>query len=111
MKIGDTIYHFDARRRIYADVTADPIYGHHWVEVKIIGETSRSWLVGYAFDPTKLAKKELAEGKLASYKITKEEVDEDIYVHTHRHKIVNKIQYCKDYKMLKAIADIIGYEP
>lgn len=113
IKVGDPIWHFQANRRVYAKGEhGSPIYREHWVEEKIIGETSRSWLVSPEWRPTKLAKKELEEGKLDIYKLTLKEVEEDCWIHDNQNRIIQHIQYkVKDYETLKAVADLIGYTP
>jgi hypothetical protein len=114
--VGKKIWHKNPFKRVY-EKNADghaiggPIYSAYWEEIEVIGETSRSWLVGYKFNHTKIAKKDLAEGKLQGYKLTRAEVDEDIYFNTHRHKITSLVSDIKDVKLLKAVADLIGYKP
>lgn len=114
--VGKKIWHLNPMNRVYekdakGHSTGGPIYAAYWQEVDVIGETSRSWLVGYKFNPTKIAKKDLASGMLRGYKVTREEVDKDIFMNTHQHKIVSKVSDIRDYETLKAVADLIGYKP
>src|SRR5687767_13513281 len=55
LKIGDSVWIYDANRRVYRQ-KADgrwfgaPIEREHWAEHFIVAETSKSWLVGYTRD-------------------------------------------------------------
>ncbi len=114
MKVGDNIFHLDANHRVYrkdkdGDRTGSPIYKEYWREIKIIGETSRSWLVGWEHRPTKVPKKDLEENKLTGYCQTMEEIDRRAFVAEHRHKIAELVRSV-DHDQLKAIANIIGYK-
>lgn len=115
MKIGDVIYHFDSNHRVYrkdakGHSTGSPIYREHWREIKVIGETSRSWLVGVDWHPDKIAKKDLAAGELHGYCLTLEEVEKRSFVADNRHHISNIVSGLT-YDKLKAVADLIGYKP
>lgn len=115
IKVGDPIYQYDMNRRVYrkgkdGHTTGSPITREHWVEKKIIGETTRSWLIGPDWSLTKLPKKDLAEGKLTGYCLSLEEVEQRVFVADHRH-LISTVVSVQDYDKLKAIADLIGYKP
>jgi hypothetical protein len=44
------VWVFDVNRRVYP-------YRKHWVKHLIIGQTSRSWLIGPTWKPTKIPKR------------------------------------------------------
>lgn len=113
--VGSIIYHYDPNRRVYRKDAKGNSYGaplerEHWREMKIIGETSRSWLIGFEWKPDKISKKELAEGKMHGYCQTLEEVEKRVFVSQHRH-LISTVVGAQDYDKLKVIADLIGYKP
>lgn len=57
--VGSRVFVFDGNRRRYSDTNRSrPIYREHFVEMTVVGETSRSWLVGYHLrDVRKIDKK------------------------------------------------------
>lgn len=113
MKIGDIVYIFDFNHRVYPKDNKNfcygPIYREHFVERQILGETSRSWLVGFrGGDVTsrctgKYAKKDC----MGLY--TLKQVQEACYKHENAYKIAKLVEKV-DYTTLKAIASIIGYK-
>ena len=48
MKFGDKLFTFDVNRRVYSPGKGfpPPIYREHFRPVEVIGETSRSWVIG-----------------------------------------------------------------
>ena len=115
MNIGDTVYRFDGNRRVYRDRSASggggPIYREHFEPLKIVGENNKSWLVdrGWKID------KKTGKGNAASFQFggrgffTAEQMEDDIWDHEHRHKIVDAIQREISVGQLKQVAAIIGY--
>lgn len=57
--VGDTLWLFDQNRRIYADGQHwAPIFREHFVPVKIVGETAKSWLIdNFSRPPLRVNKK------------------------------------------------------
>jgi hypothetical protein len=129
LKIGDSVWIFDSNHRVYPKpepghsyAGGGPIYREHWRERFIIGETSRSWLIGYRRDGTpvhsriKVAKtlpgsihcsgRGYGPSKIA-YSWT--EVEADVWAHGHRYPIVRMVERC-DGETLKQVAALIGYE-
>lgn len=89
MQIGEFIYYIKE--------------GNPWIQRdKYMGETSRSWLIGYAWRPTKLPKK-------TTKFVTVKEWDEQTWVGEHRYKISNAVQRAS-VEQLKKIAEVIGYQ-
>jgi hypothetical protein len=113
MKVGDKVYTFDSNRRVYPTdktISSGPIYREHFVLQEILGETSQSWIVGYSgwTVDTRACTKHKKKAERPSL-FTREQVEEQIYIHDNGHKIADLV-YHVDYKTLKAIADLIGYK-
>lgn len=110
LKIGDTVYLFDSNRRVYPknkNTQIGPIWREHWRPVKVTGETSRSWIIGEAWDTHKLPKKGQAGFAVA---FSQEEIDRAAWVHDNAIIISHMVSCCKDYAVLKHIATLVGYK-
>lgn len=113
-QVGDTVWVFDINRRIYQKPPpgkiypeGGPIYREHWVAKKIIGETSRSWLVEPTWRPVKISKRGPHHGICFSIK----DVDDACWKNEHAHKIIGSLsanRLTKD--QLLVIADMSGYK-
>lgn len=105
-KIGDKVWRFDPNRRVYPKdkaISGGPIYAEHFWQDTIVGETSRSWLVGGRdWDQIKVPKK----NPTGIY--TDEQKEAEIWEHDHRYRIVKMVQRCTP-EQLKQIAKLIGY--
>ncbi|MFJ8528321.1 hypothetical protein [Bacillus sp. NPDC094106] len=113
MKIGDKVWIFDNSIRVYEDENGNRSHGTNFrakfVERYIVGETRVSWIIGYSPGTSpdigmKLKKKD------RTFFISEEEVKQACWVHEHRYKIRNKLDFCKDYEKIKQIADILDYQ-
>lgn len=106
LNIGSTVYEFDEGRRIYPknDIFGSnaPIYSEHFVGSEITSETSRSWINKYG---DKIPKGDRSKSRF----YTKEEMDDDIWMESNRHKIIEKLRLI-DCDTLKKIAEIIGHQ-
>lgn len=60
--VGSTVYVFDENHRIYQPGISSPIFREYFREQKVVGETSRSWLVGYGGRDVKRIDKKTREG-------------------------------------------------
>lgn len=101
------VWIFDENRRIYAKgKVSSPIWREHWRKYEVIGETSRSWIVGY-YD-TKIPKKNPDPDK---YCFSLSELEQKVWMHDHRYKIAELIR-CGDinYGALCVAAQAIGYK-
>lgn len=112
-KIGDKVYTFDSNRRVYPTdktISSGPIYREHFVLQEIVGETTQSWIVGYHgwTVETRACTKHKKKAERPNI-YTKEQVEEQIYIHDHSYKIQDALRNV-DYKTLKAVADLIGYK-
>jgi len=112
IKIGDSVWFFDVNRRVYQKTSdgrsfGSPIWREHWVKREVIGETSRSWLVGYKHRPEKLPK----SGKWPNdWVLSESEINDREWVEDHRHRVSNAVYACYDAAKLRKIAELIGYE-
>jgi hypothetical protein len=107
------IWVFDFNRRVYP-VTApgelplsrSPIYREHWVKREIIGETTRSWLIGPTWSPVKVPKRGADHRR---FLFSEKDVDDDVWVNDHRYRIERLIPTLSP-KKLRQVAELIGYE-
>jgi hypothetical protein len=125
LKIGDSVWIFQPEHRVYQQDEngrsfGAPIWREHWREHFVIGETSRSWLIGWrkysapGMYVLKLPKSSsdrisCAGGRSATVAFSQAEIDEREWVHDHCHYIANQVKYL-DYATLRKIAELIGYE-
>jgi hypothetical protein len=106
-KIGTFCWIFDINRRVYNKDEkgfshGSPIYREHWIKLKIIDETTRSWITS---DGTKLSKMNPPNGVVFS----EEELNDIVFIHDHAYKISEKVRVLDDVKLLKEIATLAGY--
>ncbi|MBX9604649.1 MAG: hypothetical protein K2Y51_00390 [Gammaproteobacteria bacterium] len=117
LKIGDTVYFFDVNYRVYPPkkpgdmfYSGPPIYRKHWREREIVGETSRSWVVGPL--TTKIPKKgPPPRGWLYS----PEDVERNVWINDHRRNIVRAVEKIDarapgGYELLRQMAELVGYK-
>lgn len=106
--IGKTVWRFDRNHRVYdkGKITG-PIYREHWVPIVIFGETSRSWLAGYEFDPYKIPKK----GPHHPFALSEQEVEDDCWRQEHRYSISRQVERVTDVEILRKIAALVGWSP
>ena len=106
ISIGSKLWMFDHNRRRYNE-KRECIFREHFFEVEIIGETSRSWLIG-SYRPLKIPKASpWGAGKLYTAKM----VEDSIYENEHKYKISELIRYKATVAQLRQIAEILGYQP
>lgn len=108
-KVGDTCYWFDENKRDYkrdenGRSIGGPIYKAHFRAEKIVGETSRSWIVG------KWLQRKIP--KATGVGIYDEKmVDDDCWVHSYSYRISDKVSRLDDADLLRKIAEIIEFQP
>ena len=107
MMIGKTVWLFDENNRVYArddkgrSLGGGPIWREHWRPVKIVGETSRSWITEYR---DKIPKKGHDQRKFA---FTRDEIEEQAYIHENRYRLAQSVQSLSDPKKMREIAAIL----
>lgn len=112
LKIGDRIWIFDVNKRVYETDKfgrrhGGPIYRHHWVPHVINGETSRSWLYGPEFSPSKLAKN-AKENPRNGIVFSEAALEDAIWSNSVRYRLANEIDKA-DVSQLRRIAEILNY--
>jgi hypothetical protein len=120
MKIGDKLWSFDGNRRHYAGkgLSARIIYREHFYPVEIIGETSRSWVIGCEGSKNEIFKvpksdpsrEKHGEFSMRPMLFTEQAVNDECWCQENRHKIVRKIEQENDTTILRRVAEIIGFE-
>ena len=108
-KVGDPVWLFDDNYRVYRPDKSGPIWREKWRKRLIVGETSRSWLVGYSTTSrtqTKVAKK----GPFCGVAFSEEEIDEAAWVEENRYRINESMRYVRDATVLRKVAELIGYK-
>lgn len=95
---------FDHNRRRYRKdkngrECGNPIWREHWWKVKIVGETSRSWISAYGHKIPKKGGRDCA--------FSEEDIENAAFIQSS-YIISDYIRMCKDYEKLKAVADILG---
>lgn len=112
IKIGMLFWAFDGNRRMY-DENRRLIYEHCFYRVEVIGETSRSWIVGREgsrHEAFKAPKKDTFGKRLKIY--TDEMKANDVWLDKHRYKIIDIFNHRNNVtaSQMKKIAEIVGYE-
>lgn len=105
MKVGDTIWRFNGNRRIYQKGQSAPVWREHWEPRLVIGQTTRSWLVGYEYKPTKVPKHG-ADPRVWAF--SEAELDRLAWVMDNRHQIARRVDTCYDYDTLQAIHHLLA---
>jgi|LakMenE01Jun11ns_1017448.scaffolds.fasta_scaffold9240665_1 hypothetical protein len=105
------VWVFDINRRVYpvkapGEISRSPIYREHWAKREIIGETTRSWLIGSTRWPVKVPKRGADHRR---FLFNEKDVDDDVWANDHRYRIERLIQTLSPEK-LRQVAELIGYE-
>lgn len=103
--VGSMVFVRDENSRVYLDQNSSPEPRHFFVPREVLGETSRSWLVGYAFSPDKHPK----SAPIGLYGL--DDVEDALWVQTHARRLADRVRSLKDADLLRAIAKIAGFEP
>jgi hypothetical protein len=121
--IGSVVWFFDENRRVYPEdengkvkFGSPPIWREHWVKRYVVGETSRSWIIGLSAmksDPRYGQKCPKADiGK--RYALSEAEIDARAYCEEHSYQIslrVARLRTAADAEILRQIASLVGYVP
>jgi hypothetical protein len=121
LAVGQKLWRFEPNKRVYEKENGYPrlVYRHHWIEngATVVGETRVNWLV-VPYDkepPYNLFMRDIARvpknGPLPpEYAVDAAVVEQDIWVHDNKYKLIDVIQKSRDYAALKAVAELVGYE-
>lgn len=115
MKRPTCIWRFDSNHRVYRQPEEGDVYGRggpiwreHWVKFNVVGETSRSWLIGYSVERAqKVPKVGWDKGVFA---FSEDEIDKAAWVYENAHRISHAVGIVKDYAILQQIAALVGYK-
>lgn len=115
--VGMKVWTFDQSHRVYArdakgKAIGGPIWREHWVPLEIVGETSRSWLVGHEWarkNPERATKIAKAAWP-ANLAVSQEDIDRRAFVET-RHGLARTVENCRDYDTLKTIEAALAGQP
>lgn len=106
MRVGDPVWRL--RDRWTANASG------RWEALAVIGETSRSFIVGVAgstHELAKLSKAVLRDGACPDgWAISEEQVERDAWVHEHAYRITELAGRVADYETLREIAALINYD-
>lgn len=106
-KVGDPVWIFNQNRRVYVKHQSGPIWREHWEKKSVLGETSRSWLVGREYEQIKIPKKGPQPWGVCW---SEEEVTRRAYVNDNAYKISDLVRRIDDCDTLKKVADLVGYQ-
>ena len=112
LKVGDTVWVFDGNRRVYerddnGRREGGPIWIKHWVSAKVVGETSRSFVVGRGYGEFKLPK----NGTRPKLRVAFSEEEVGFYALLERRRaIADMLSRCEDPEVVRGCAQLLGFE-
>jgi hypothetical protein len=123
--LGSTVWEFDDTIRQYTErrnmFSGDIIFRAKFRERIVVGETPRSWIVGYYMgsgDNRQLREvgKMPKSGKVSKERVravfyTKQAMEDAIFINDHRHKLAEFVRRVDDADVLRKVADLVGYVP
>ena len=120
--IGSVVWRHNESIRVYdyprGHRIAGPQRRPQWVEWEIRGETSRSWVAApkglNAAMLERLGKKipkraTPEQARQLGFALTEQAVDDDVWAHTHRHRVVRAVE-AVDLATLRKVAELVGYD-
>lgn len=106
--VGKGVLVFDGNRRIYLRKGEGPSYRHHFKPMRIVGETSRSWLVGWSAESACKATK-FAKAAPGFFGLL--DAEDAIWRNDNAYRISETIRWGRfPTDQLREIAKIIGYK-
>ena len=107
MKIGDKVWIKDINSRIYKDDKEDPLFRGYFVEKYIIGETTRSWILGWSDNSSvKRGDKYKKKSEIKLIWENLEEVNNACWINDNKYKILEMIRRCDDFDIIKTIDNL-----
>ena len=129
IEIGSLFWAFDENRRVYDKTKGggsfgiSSVYSKHFFRVGVMGETSRSWVIGqvltsgdHGTEMFKVPKRDPFAFKGTDFgrcrQIFTDQMKEDkIWANSYRHKICDEMRRKATPDQLRQIATIIGWQP
>jgi hypothetical protein len=109
--IGSVIWIADPNRRSYFGTRKEQ-YLAGFRQATIYGETSRSWLYGYAWEKRKLPKRaSRKELRRMGIYACRQHVEDAAYCRLHHYKLSQLVSVCDDADVLRQVAALVGYTP
>ncbi len=113
LKVGSTVWLYDSNWE-NRSLKGEAKFRSGFSKRIIYGETKQSWLVGAVNDETKVRKRDLTYGHWGGGRrdmiTSQREIDDLVFVDTHRYKIVKCFEWTRDVALLHEIAELIGYD-
>lgn len=120
LSIGSIIWWWDVNLRVYHKDQAGrsvggSIWREHWRPREVIGETSRSWLIGRHYDEKPpfvrrvLYKLPKDKPLPAGYAVSEAEIDEKAWAVENQYAISEAVRRADDVGLLRKVAELIGY--
>ena len=105
-KVGDTVFVFDALRRVYAKDDAgrpygQPIYREYWVPRTVVSENRASLILD---NGRKIKKSDPNPGIC----LNEQELNDKVWLHEHRYTVERAVATLSDVAALKQIAVLAG---
>ena len=112
--VGQTVYVFDPNIRIYktdaAGRSIGPIYAERWRATVITAVGRTIVTVGRSrFRPDGRGEYRSEEGRTRLV-LTKREMEDDIYLELHRHRVTELVSR-GDAALVRKVAELVGYVP
>lgn len=99
----------DENNRVYHDRNGVkqryPIYREFWQPQEVVSETKQNWVLSSGREVSKSPEKR----PRTIYAFTEQEVEDDVWVNSHRHKLIRELERA-DASTLKKVAELIGYK-
>lgn len=105
ISVGSVVLIHDVNNRVYLQRNGGPDARHFFVPREVIGETSRSWLVGWPGRADKHPKASPA----GLYGL--DDVEDALWVREHSYRLGQHIGRINDADLLRQIAKLAGFEP
>lgn len=103
--VGCVVFIYDVNTRVYPNRSAGPAPRHFFVPREVIGETSRSWVVGWPGRGDKHPK------AAPAWLYGLDDVEDALWVNEHSYRLSQHISRIKDADQLREIARMTGFKP
>ncbi|MBD3844234.1 hypothetical protein IED13_00890 [Bosea sp. SSUT16] len=103
--VGCVVFIHDVNNRVYLRQHSGPDPRHFFVPREVIGETSRSWIVGWSGRGEKHPK------GAPVHLFGLDDVEDALWVSEHSYRLSQHISRIRDADLLRAIAKLAGFTP